>query len=199
MKQAYGRKLCSVPEFYQILYQGIRTRKYISRARKSGGMDKKFMERIMLAVTHVNQCPLCSYGHARIALEAGMSDEEIRELLAGGTDRVPEGESAAILFAQHYADSRGHPSALSWKRLVEIYGEADAMGILGAVRMIMFGNAFGIVLSSLKGRIKGRPDPRSSLSYEIGLILSFFPLFPAALIHAWVSDRIRLPVLSDSE
>lgn len=188
MQKVAGRKLYSLTEFYRILYLGLRTHKYLSKAQKIGSINTWFVERIMLAVTEVNQCPLCSYGHTKIALEAGMGNEEIQDLLAGSTDTVPDDEIAAVLFAQHYADSRGNPSKDAWQRIVDIYGEPKAKGILGAIRMIMLGNAFGIVLNSLKDRLKGRPDNRSNLLYEIGIILAFIVFLPVALIHTLISN-----------
>nr|WP_237713710.1 carboxymuconolactone decarboxylase family protein [Rhodococcus sp. P14] len=63
----------------------------------------------MLAVTEVNGCGACSYAHTKIALGAGMSSAEIRNILAGVLDDVPDSEVAAVLFAQHYADTRATP------------------------------------------------------------------------------------------
>ncbi len=196
MQKKYGRKLYSLPEFYRILYLALRTVKYMSHAKKVGIITTQFVERIMLAVTEVNQCPLCSYGHTKMALEAGMSSEEIQNLLSHSLDTVPNDEITAILFAQHYADSRANPSMEAWKRLVDTYGEAKAKGVLGAIRMIMIGNTFGIVLSSLKGRLSGKPDPRSNLLYEISMLIVFIPFLLVALIHAFISDLLKLSIIS---
>lgn len=195
MQKEVGKKLYSIPEFYRILYLGLRTHKFLSKEKKNGNINTKFVERIMLAVTEVNQCPLCSYGHTQIALEAGMSSKEIHNLLAGSMDTVPEDEVAAVLFAQHYADSRGKPSKDAWLRIVNIYGEEKAKGILGAIRMIMFGNTIGIVLSSLKSRIHGKPDQRSNLLYEISMMISCIIFLPIALIHALVSDLLITSII----
>ena len=196
MSREYGRNLYSLSEFYQILYLGLRTEKYMSREKRNGSLTTKLIERIMLAVTEVNQCPLCSYGHTKIALEAGMSNKEIQNLLAHSLDTVPDDEIAAVLFAQHYADSRANPSMDAWKRILDTYGEAKAKGILGVIRIIMFGNTFGIVLSSIKNRLGGKPDPRSNLLYETSILLALIPFLPIALIHALISDLLRLPIIS---
>lgn len=190
-----GKKLYSFSELYRILYECLRTYPSFFKAKKSGGLNTPFVERLMLAVTEVNHCPLCSYGHTRIALEAGMSQEEIRQLLAGSTDAVPDDEIAAVLFAQHYADSRGRPSKKAWRQITALYGAPKAEGILGAIRMIMFGNCAGIVLNSFAGRWKGRPDPRSSLLYELGMMAAWILFFPAALIQAVFASLLRRPLL----
>ena len=195
MQQVTGRRLYSLTEFYRIIYLSLRTRKYLSKAQRNGCMDTRVVERIMLAVTEVNQCPLCSYAHTKFALEAGMSSGEIQNLLAGSTDTVPDDEIAAVMFAQHYADSRGNPSKETWQHIVDAYGETKAQGILGAVRMIMFGNTFGIVLNSLKNRFVGKPDKRSNPLYEISMILAFTPFLPVALIHALMSDLLGSEII----
>ncbi len=169
-----GRKLYSVPESYWIFYNGIRTMKYMYNSKRNKELSSKFIERIMLAVTEVNHCGLCSHAHTRKALESGMSCEEIRKILAGSIDDVPDDEVAAVTFAKYYADTRGHPTTKSWQHIVEIYGISKARGILGSIRTIMIGNTYGIPWSSFFNRFRGKPDPRSSLRYEISMILGTF-------------------------
>ena len=190
-----GKKLYSLQESYRIFYHGMRTMKYLSRAKKKQELDTKFIERIMLAVTEVNDCAICSYAHSKRALESGMSGEEIHNLLAGIMDDIPDDELAAVMFAQHYADTRGHPTEESWQRIVKIYGTSRALGILGSIRTIMMGNAYGIAWSSFFNRLKGRSDPRSSFLYEARMILGT-ALIPVALIHALISNLFRKPVIS---
>ena len=192
----FGRKLYSVYESYWILYKGLRTTKYMSKAKKADELSSEFSERIMLAVTEVNGCVACSYAHTKMALEAGMSNEEIQKLLEGVFDNVPEDEVAAVLFAQHYADTRGNPSKEAWERIVKIYGLRKAEGILGAIRMIMIGNAYGIAWSSFTGRFKGKPDKRSSVLYEISMVLATIFFIPIALVHALLSDLFGVPIIS---
>ncbi|HKM07423.1 MAG TPA: carboxymuconolactone decarboxylase family protein [Sphaerochaeta sp.] len=78
-----------------------------SKARKQGLLDKHFMERIMLGVTQVNGCPLCSYAHTKMALEMGMQEEQIEELLGGELKNIPQEQLKAVLFGQHYAEMKG--------------------------------------------------------------------------------------------
>jgi AhpD family alkylhydroperoxidase len=191
----FGKKLYSVPESYWIFYNGIRTMKYMYLAKRKGELSPKFIERIMLAVTEVNHCSLCSHAHTKKALESGMSCEEIQKLLSGIIVDVPADEFTAILFAQHYADTRGNPTLESWQRIVEIYGISKARGILGSIRTIMIGNTYGIPWSSFFNRLRGKPDERSSLRYEISMILGSF-LIPISLFHALISDLLKKPIIS---
>ena len=190
-----GKKLYSVRESYWIFYHGIRTMRYMFRAKKNGEMTSKFIERIMLAVTEVNECAICSYAHTRRALETGMTSEEIQGMLTGILDHVPDEEVAGVMFAQHYADTRGNPTHDSWQRIVEIYGTSRAMGILGAIRTIMMGNTYGIAFSSFFNRFRGRADPRSSIFYELSLILSAVVVVPVAVVHALLSGLFQVPII----
>lgn len=169
--------------------------KYMFRARKKKDLSPMFIERIMLAVTEVNDCAICSYAHSKWALESGMSGEEIQNMIRGIIDDVPSDQIAAVMFAQHYADTRANPTPVSWRRIVKIYGINKALGILGSIRLIMIGNTYGILWSSIFNRLRGKADGRSSLRYEISMILGII-LIPISIIHALISDLSRKPVIS---
>lgn len=191
-----AKKHYTLPESYRILVQGIVSMRFLSRARSQGALNKEFIERIMLAVTEVNGCAACSYAHTKMALESGMSASEVQAMLAGDIDHVPANEVPAILFAQHYADTKGNPSREAWERTVGLYGQGTALGILGAIRAIMIGNVYGIPFSALASRIKGRADPQSNFVSEIATLLALIPALPVALLHALVASLARVPLIS---
>lgn len=197
MKDTLGRKLYSLREFYTIIYQAIFSASDFIHAKRSNLLSEHFIERIMLAVTEVNGCLYCSYAHTKMALEAGMSNEEIQNLLAGVNDDVPADEMSAILFSEHYAETRGQPTEKSWERMIEMYGQPEAKGILGAIRIMMFGNAAGVAWGSFVNRFKkeGEVDQRSTLLYEIGMILGTFVYLPIALVHSLAAKIFRLPII----
>ncbi len=182
-----GRPLYSIAEAYIILYMAFLTIPQLSRAKKKGFLEQKFIERIMLAVTEVNGCDICSYAHTKMALEAGLNDKEIQNLLAGLSGDVPPEELPAVMFAQHYADTRGKPSQAAWDQVNKTYGRPKALGILGAVRVMMMGNTYGIPWSSFFKRLKGKPDKRSSLPYELGMLVCSILFVPVAAVHAALS------------
>jgi len=188
------QRLYSLKECYLIIYKALRTMPHMVRARKNNDLSTVFIERIMLAVTEVNNCRICSYAHAKIALEAGVSEEEIEQLLSGGSlSDVPKDELKALLFAQHYAETRGKPSPGAWKQVKMTYDDGLAFGILAAIRIIMMGNAYGIPLGSISKRFKGESDERSTLFYEITTLLSVVIFVPIAIVHALIAKVLRLP------
>lgn len=198
MKDTFGRKLFSIGEFYKIYFLAIFSGRDFIYAKKKKLLSGHFIERIMLAVTEVNGCPFCSYAHTKMALEAGMSNEEIQNMLAGVSDDVPEKEMSAVVFGQYYADSRGYPSEESWERIVKIYGLREAKGILGAIRIMMWGNAAGIAWGSFLNRFKRgkEADERSNLFYEIGIVLGTIIYLPIALFHVLLAKLLRAPTIS---
>jgi len=186
MKRIYGAKInCELVRDFLISLGDMR------RAEKTGDIDKKFVKRIMLAVTHVNGCALCSWFHTQEALKLGMPKDEIKQLLDGDMADVPEDEAAALAFAQHYADTRGHVDSAAWRHVIRTYGREKALGIRAAVCMIMAGNAQGNIWGAFASRLKGKPEPGSSLSKELGVLATDIFAVPFMLIWAGFSSLIR--------
>lgn len=48
---------------------------------KSGKLDKKTKELIAIACTYMTRCPYCIEGHAKAAIKAGATKEEIAEVI----------------------------------------------------------------------------------------------------------------------
>jgi len=138
-KRTYG----SPKELFADLFFPIRNRKRLKEAKKKGLLTPAFRERLMLAVTAVDGCRYCSYFHARLALKAGISQEEIGNLLSGDVDGCPEEEALAILYAQHWAESSAHPDPDTVQKLQEIYGSEKVEAIHLMLRMIRLGNLLG--------------------------------------------------------
>lgn len=189
------KKLYSIPQTYLILYNGIRSLTFLRKAEKNNDISKEFTERIMLAVTEVNECEICSYAHTKMALEMGMNEKEIQDMLSGQHEDVPAKEMPAILFAQHYADSKCKPSQGAWESIVETYGETKASGILATIRIITIGNTVGVPLGSFIGRFKGRPDKRSNIFYELGMMLSLLVFTPIVLVHSFIANIFNTKII----
>lgn len=193
--QTSGSKLFSVSELFSIMTFAFRSIPLLRRATHAGTMNKAFLERIMLAVTEVNGCALCSYYHTKVALTEGFGAEEIRALLGGNFANVPQEQLKGVLFAQHYADQRGKPSREAWMQIVQTYGETGAGGILAVTRMIMMGNAIGIPSGSFFLRFRGKADARSNVFYELVMMLSMVVFLPLAGLTAILLNLLKAPIL----
>lgn len=184
----------SLRDISQIAHDATLTFRHFRRFRTTVG--EKRTSRIMLAVTEVNGCAICAYGHAKFALDAGIDANEVRNLPGDVTQGAPDRELAGIGFAQHYADTVRHPDEDAWDHLVQLYGREEALGVLGATRMMMWGNAVGIPLSSLRARRKGSPHPGSSVTHELCTIVGAWIVVPVAGIHGLFSRARRQQPIS---
>lgn len=152
--------------------------------KKSKLVDPDLVKRIQLTVTEVNGCAACSYEHAKMALRQGMSGAEISSFLSGADDFIKPEEAKAIVFAQHFADSRGYPKEYAYEAIVREYGEEKARVMLAAAQVMIAGNMYGIPYSAFRSRRKGKPFKGSSLFFELGMLIGGVLSLPIALIHA---------------
>jgi AhpD family alkylhydroperoxidase len=120
---------------------------------RSERVSRAFAEKIMLAVTQVNGCRYCAYGHTRMALKEGVSPEEIERILAAELGAFPEEEAVALAFAQHWAETEGQPDPEAERRFREYYGPTISGDILNWMRMISMGNLMGNTLDAILYRL----------------------------------------------
>ena len=187
----YKRKFNFIELYGAFVYAPRALLKLISN-RKSQLVDSKFIERIHLAITEVNGCAACSYQHTKMALQKGMSNEEISSLLSGGNEFIQPEEAKAIIFAQHFADSRGFPKKYAFDAIVKEYGEDKAKIILAASQVMIAGNIYGIPLSAFLSRYRGKVYKGSSIIYELSMLIGGIIILPIAVIHGFLRGIIGL-------
>ncbi len=190
VEERFFKKIYSHCDFYKSLVLLFRSIKYLRLNRRKKLISPQFRERIMLAVTEVNGCEACSYAHTKFALEEGMSPEEIGAILDGEMENIPANELVGVMFAQHYADKNGKTSEGSWQRLADEYGQEGALVILALARTMQAANIYGIAVSAIRDRLKGKPSGKTSLIYELSIILLVLLYLPLAGIQA-IFDNIR--------
>ncbi len=144
-------------------------------------ISKSFSESVSLAISQVNGCKLCSYTHAKNALKSGMSEEEVEFLLSGGFDNAPKEQLEALLFAQHYADTKGNPDPEIKQKLVDTYGEEKTKDIMASILMMNLTNLHGNTAEALGLRLKGKAVEYSSFWQEIAVTVNFFKVMPVIM------------------
>lgn len=187
-------KQYSYTELYEALVLGHRSlgafsRQHFGRRRKQT-LDPQFVERLMLAVTEVNQCAACAYAHSRLALREGMAPEEVLAFVSGDPRFIRADEAVAIAFAQHYADAKGKVDRLAYGQVLDSYGPEKTKVILAAIQLMMIGNILGIPFSALLARLKGHSEPGSTVRYELTLPLSALLLLIPSLVQSLL-DQLR--------
>ena len=144
MKNTFQKRIYqSLNEVWEDFRYIIKRRPIIKRAMREL-LSPAFRERLMLVVTEVNGCRYCRTFHAKGALQAGITDAELAELLAGQipTD-TPEEEIPAMIYARYWAESDAQPAPEDVQELMDVYGEEKAEAIHIVLRMIRMGNLMG--------------------------------------------------------
>ncbi len=110
----------------------------MSRLRKlqtEDRIDPLLAEKVMLAVVGVYGCECCSYNHTVIALERGIRKDEIDSLLAGATGSLTDDEIPAVLYAQHWADTKGRIRQDLREKVAVCYGEQKVQHMDAIIRL----------------------------------------------------------------
>lgn len=128
---------------------------FIETAR-AGRVSRAFAEKIMIAVTAVNDCRYCARFHTGMALKEGIPPDEIRKILSGEIGDFPEEEAVALAFAQHWAETAGDPDPEVERRFRDYYGPEISADILNWMRMIRMGNLMGNTLDAVLWRLRIR-------------------------------------------
>jgi AhpD family alkylhydroperoxidase len=116
-------------------------------------------EKVMLGVTSINDCRLCSWGHTHWALANGVPLEEVNQILGHEVESLEAAnpaEAAAVLFARHYAENLDRFAPESIENLRRHYGDAQVAEILAYVRAITLGSLTGNTLEAVLGRLRRR-------------------------------------------
>jgi AhpD family alkylhydroperoxidase len=187
----FMRRIYDVPHFLRDIREVMTHAEDIREASRAGRVSKAFREKIMLAVTYVNGCRWCNYGHTRAALREGVSEDELRHLVEGEFALLPEGEVVALVFAQHYAETEGHPDQEALQRLEETYGQDAARDIIAYIRLITMGNLLGNTFDALISRVQGKAAPGSTFLSEFGVLCLVVFVTPIAFLGAAISQIMK--------
>lgn len=143
MKPFNKRIYHNLRDFFNDASSIMKQRKQIKTLMRGDLLSEAFRERLMLTVTEVNGCRYCQYAHAKMALEAGLPQTEIKALSDGTFHHCPEEEVPALLYAQHWAETDGVPVEDTRQHVLEFYGEEKVQAMELVMRMIRMGNLSG--------------------------------------------------------
>jgi AhpD family alkylhydroperoxidase len=147
-------------------------------------VDPRFREKVLLAVTSVNQCRYCNLVHTSWAQLLSVDPNEIEQIKAlGPCEACDPDELPAIEFAQHYAQTKKNPAPERLAALHEKYGKEKADALLLFLDLIWFANLSGNTFDAFLSRLKGHKAPDSNLAFEVILASVLAPiLLPQAAI-----------------
>jgi AhpD family alkylhydroperoxidase len=183
LKQLTYRKRYTLTHLY-IAYTALpKAIKILRKNKVNKTTSFEFLERIQLAVTEVNGCAVCSYAHTKMALNMGMNETLIFNMLDGNLNSIEQYETFGILYAQHFADQSGKPDPEMVSKLIEIYGKISAINIHSACQVMLAGNIYGLPMSAFISRVKKQPYTNSSLRYELFMLSFGLLIFPFGILH----------------
>lgn len=194
MAQVFNKRIFTIKEHLKIMNHAAKGFGILMYVKKHKLFDKKFKERIMLAVTEVNGCELCSYIHTKISLNSGMNSYEIKKILNGSKDDIPDNELVAVLFGEHYASSHEKPDKLIVERLIQEYGREKAKIICAILGIITLTNSMGIAMGLFKERLMFKRVKRSKLFNELGIPMLTITVFPFLFIYHKIKSYIKTPI-----
>lgn len=134
------RQFESTAEFFS-MFAGIF--RVMLKANTKGAAEKipaDFSERLMLAITAVNQCAYCSYLHTQTALEQGVELENIKTILQGEIGSFSDEELPAVLYGQHFAETKSRVSKAAKAEFIKAYGPNRAAKLESYIMAVCFGN-----------------------------------------------------------
>jgi AhpD family alkylhydroperoxidase len=190
---AFGKRILPGPAYLrQELDYWLNHPEEIKALYREERVSQIFAKRLILAVTGVNRCRYCTFGHARSASHMGLAQNEIERLLAGDLSQADSDEVEALIFAIHYAETGGRPDLDALSHLKSVYGVDTARDILTAIRLIMLGNLVGNTFDALISRLRGRPAPESTLANEVAsiglLIMGLIPYSVALCLRLSLAE-----------
>jgi len=164
----FSRKIFSPSLFFSDLAYLITRVFHMISAMRDRQIDRRFMEKIMSVVTAVNGCVYCTWFHAKQAASAGLSDDEIKNMMklqfeSDATDH----ELIGLLYAQHYAETDRKPEHEMRAQLESFYGARTAGHIELLIRMIYFGNLYGNTFDAFLARLRGSKVQGGNFIFEL--------------------------------
>jgi len=194
MKNKFKKKVFSPGRFFTDIGFLIWHSPGIIGAFKDKHIGKAFIEKIMAVTTAVNGCVYCSWFHAKQAVDSGISEDEIKNMMSLQFQAdADEYELMALLYAQHYAETDRHPDPEMTKKLFDHYGKKTAKHIILVIRIIFFGNLFGNTWDAVISRLKGKPAKGSNVLFELlFFLLTFIFMFPTMLVMKKDKEKSRM-------
>ena len=115
-------------------------------------------EKVMLAVTSVNDCRYCSWVHTGLALQNAVDLESLQQVLDHGSfGEVTAPDAVAILYAKHFADTGRQPEAAAERALAAAWPDpVQRTEIKAYIHAIYFANLSGNSADAWLARWQGR-------------------------------------------
>lgn len=178
----FRKRTFSLPLYVRSATAVMNASPVLVRALIRPRIPRALREQVMLAVTEVNDCRYCHWGHTALALRNGVDLAALRRTLGSGSlsaDSKPD--EIAILYAQHVASEHGDADAGAERALAAAWTPAEQAEIKAYITAITFGNLVGNSADAWLARLRRIPVEGGHPAGEAIAALGGFP----ALLSAW--------------
>lgn len=162
MNPGKSKRTLSADNFVKTVADVVASGPVLFEAALHPKISAALREKLFLAVSSINDCRYCKWGHTHWALAKGVPLEEVNQILvhqAESLEAKNPAEAAAILFSQHYAEQLDQFDPDSLENLRQFYSDAEVAEILAYVRFItltnLTGNTVDAFLTGAHGQSKG--------------------------------------------
>lgn len=147
-------------------------------------------EKLFLAVSSVNDCRYCKWGHTHWAMAQGVPLDEVNQILGQQSESLAAknpAEAAAILFAQHYAEELDQIDPDSIENLREHYSDTEVAEILAYVRFITLTNLTGNTVDAFltgscsQGKASSFESAVAAVAAPVALVLTQLAKFDSKI------------------
>ena len=176
---------CQVPTMYRIW--------------QKHEIEAGFREELMLAVSTLNDCKYCAWGHHEWAHAAGISEEELDHIEHGDPEGIDRAKWVAITYVVSFIslDKSNVPSELTQEMRAN-YSAREIKEIELIAKIMDVSNRAANTWDALQSRLKGKPAHDSHVMDEFVLSGVFWILAPVSmLIISQQSDRSFMELMRD--
>ncbi len=184
----FRKRTFSMPLYARSLADLMAAGPVLARAFIRPRISRALREQVMLAVTSVNDCRYCDWGHTALAVRNGVDLAALRQTLDGGSlspDSTPD--DVAVLYAQHVASQQGDADPAAKRALAAAWSPDERAEIKAYITAITFGNLVGNSADAWLARLRRVPVGDGHPAGEAIAALIGLP----ALLPAWAWSRRR--------
>ena len=160
---------CQVPTMYRIW--------------QKHEIEAGFREELMLAVSKLNDCKYCTWGHHEWAHAAGISEDELDHIEHGDPEGIDRAKWVAISYVIAFVSSEdlNIPSSLI-REMRASYSAREIKEIELVARIMDVANRGANTWDAFQSRLKGKPAHGSHILDEFLLSGVFWILAPVSLL-----------------
>lgn len=190
----FKKRTISVPEFVAGVWSLGPELGTFYRVWVKEEIDPGFREELMLAVSKLNGCRFCSWGHHEWASIAGVSDEELAKLEQLEPSGFNRRKWVAISYVRALVGRNFQRVQPELRRAMQHkYSPEEIRAIELIARVMDVGNRSSNTFDAMLSRLKGTPSAESRLVDELVLSGVFLAVAPVVLLK--LSRASGRPVL----